>query len=117
MEGSDRRESRVACFEVHTLGTHQGKRLEVGSVDEAPACSTVTIVFGMGMPGISDMQSGSLKGLHLVVGDMAEAREALVTRGIEVGEVLDMQGVLYAQFSDPDGNLWLLQQFPVDYGR
>jgi hypothetical protein len=69
------------------------------------------------MPGISDMQPGSLKGLHLVVSDMAEARGALVARGVDVGEVMDMQGVLYAQFDDPDGNLWLLQQFPAGYRR
>ena len=54
------------------------------------------------------MQPGSLKGLHLVVADMAEAHGALVARGVDVGEVQDMQGVLYAQFDDPDGNLWLL---------
>jgi hypothetical protein len=57
------------------------------------------------MPGISDMEPGSVKGLHLVVADMAEAGGALVTRGVEEGDVEDMQGVLYSQFSDPDGNL------------
>jgi predicted enzyme related to lactoylglutathione lyase len=86
-------------------------------VQLTPPGSACTIVFGTGMPGISDMQPGSLKGLHLVVADMVEAREALVARGVEVGEVMDMQGVLYAEFSDPDGNLWLLQQFLADYGR
>lgn len=85
-------------------------------VQLTPPGSACTIVFGTGMPGISDMQPGSLKGLHLVVADMAEARGALVARGVDVAEVEDMQGVLYAQFSDPDGNLWLLQQFPAGYG-
>ncbi len=33
-------------------------------------------------------------------------------RGVEVGEVTDFKGVKYASFSDPDGNLWLLQEFP-----
>jgi predicted enzyme related to lactoylglutathione lyase len=84
-------------------------------VQFTPPESACSIVFGTGMEGISDMEPGSVKGLHLVVRDMAEARDALVGRGIEVGEVLDMQGVLYAQFIDPDGNLWLLQQFPADY--
>jgi predicted enzyme related to lactoylglutathione lyase len=86
-------------------------------VQFTPPGSACSIVFGTGMRGISDMQPGSVKGLHLVVADMAEARGALVARGLEVGEVEDMQGVLYAQFSDPDGNLWLLQQFPADYRR
>ena len=34
--------------------------------------------------------------------------------GVEVGEVQDLGGVLYARFEDPDGNSWLLQQWPVD---
>jgi predicted enzyme related to lactoylglutathione lyase len=80
-----------------------------------PPGSACSIVFGTGMPGISDMEPGSVKGLHLVVADMGEAREALIARGVDVGGVEDMQGVLYAQFSDPDGNLWLLQQFPASY--
>jgi catechol 2,3-dioxygenase-like lactoylglutathione lyase family enzyme len=58
-------------------------------------------------------QAGSVKGLHLVVGDIDEARAELGGRGVEVGEVDDMQGVKYVPFSDPDGNLWLLQQFPA----
>jgi hypothetical protein len=66
------------------------------------------------MQGISDMQPGSIQGLHLVVADMDPARAALLQRGIEVGEVTDMGGVKYAGFSDPDGNLWLLQEFPPE---
>jgi predicted lactoylglutathione lyase len=84
-------------------------------VQFTPPGSACSIVFGTGMEGISDMQPGSVKGLHLVVKDMAEARGALLARGVAVGEVLDMQSVLYAQFNDPDGNLWLLQQFPAEY--
>ena len=84
-------------------------------VQFTPPGSACSIVFGTGMAGISDMEPGSLKGLHLVVKDVVEAREALAARGVEVGEVIDMQGVLYAKFDDPDGNLWLLQQFPADY--
>ena len=64
------------------------------------------------MQGISDMVPGSVKGLHLVVDDIDRAREALIGRGVEVGEVTDMSGVKFASFSDPDGNLWLLQEFP-----
>lgn len=82
-------------------------------VQLTPPGSACTIVFGTGMSGISDMEPGSLKGLHLVVTDMEKAREALIKRGVEVGKVSDMQGVKYADFSDPDGNLWLLQQFPA----
>src|SRR6266702_1445831 len=56
---------------------------------------------------------GSVKGLQLVVADIHPAREALVKRGLEVAEVWDIQGVKYAGFSDPDGNSWLLQEFPA----
>jgi catechol 2,3-dioxygenase-like lactoylglutathione lyase family enzyme len=82
-------------------------------VQLTPPGSACSIVFGTGMGEISDMQPGSVKGLHLVVADIHEAREALVQRGLEVGEVWDMKGVKYAGFSDPDGNLWLMQEFPA----
>ncbi len=77
-----------------------------------PPGSACSIVFGTGMGEITDMQPGAVKGLHLVVADIHEAREALVKRGLEVAEVWDIQGVKYAGFSDPDGNMWLLQEFP-----
>ncbi len=79
-----------------------------------PPGSACSIVFGTGMGGITDMVPGSVKGLHLVVADMGAARTALVQRGLPVGEVSDMGGVLFAEFSDPDGNLWLLQEFPAN---
>jgi predicted enzyme related to lactoylglutathione lyase len=81
-------------------------------VQFTPPGSACSIVFGTGMQEISAMAPGSIKGLHLVVADMDAARTALVERGIEVGEITDMGGVKYAGFSDPDGNLWLLQEFP-----
>src|SRR5229473_6877635 len=82
-------------------------------VQLTPPGSACSIVFGTGMGEITAMQPGSVKGLHLVVADIHEAREALVKRGLEVGEVWDMKGVKYAGFSDPDGNSWLLQEFPA----
>ncbi len=52
-----------------------------------------------------EMKPGSVKGLHLVVGDINEAREALIGRGVEMGEIeAHDRGVKYAAFSDPDGN-------------
>jgi predicted enzyme related to lactoylglutathione lyase len=81
-------------------------------VQFTPPGSACTIVFGTGMPGISDMKPGSVQGLHLVVNDIDEARAALLQRGVEVGEVIDYSQVKYAEFRDPDGNTWLLQEFP-----
>ncbi len=66
------------------------------------------------MGEITEMTPGSVKGLHLVVDDINKAREALVKRGIAVGEITDVSGVKYAGFSDPDGNSWLLQEFPPE---
>lgn len=86
-------------------------------VQLTPPGSACSIVFGTGMGEITDMQPGSVKGLHLVVANIDESRDALVKRGLEVGEVMDMQGVKYAGFSDPDGNMWLLQEFPADLRR
>lgn len=86
-------------------------------VQLTPPGSACSIVFGTGMGEITNMQPGSVKGLHLVVANIGESRDALVKRGLEVGEVMDVQGVKYAGFSDPDGNMWLLQEFPADLRR
>ncbi len=83
-------------------------------VQFTPPGSACSIVFGTGMGEITDMAPGSLKGLHLVVDHLEAARSALMNRGIPVGEISDVGGVKYAGFSDPDGNLWLLQEFPPE---
>ena len=77
--------------------------------------SSCAIVFGTGMGPIADMAPGSVKGLHLVVDDMAATRAVLTERGVEVSDVDDMGGVLYSYFNDPDGNMWALQQWPAGY--
>ncbi len=82
-------------------------------VQLTPPGSSCAIVFGTGMGPISDMTPGSIKGLHLVVDDMVAVRSALSERGVELGDVQDMGGVLYSFFSDPDGNEWALQQWPA----
>jgi predicted enzyme related to lactoylglutathione lyase len=48
--------------------------------------------------------------LHLVVEDVEEARAQLSSKGVDVSGVMDMGGVKYAYFSDPDGNSWALQE-------
>jgi predicted enzyme related to lactoylglutathione lyase len=78
-------------------------------VQVTPPGSACSIAFGI---GILDTPPGSVQALHLVVSDIEAARAELVDRGVEVGEVQDLGGVLYAPFSDPDGNGWTLQQLP-----
>lgn len=97
---------QVGFGDVHDTQVTDAMRV----VQFTPPGSACAIVFGTGMAGISDMKPGSIKGVHLVVVDINQARDALRQRGVTVGEVQDLGGVKYADFSDPDGNLWLLQQ-------
>jgi predicted enzyme related to lactoylglutathione lyase len=83
-------------------------------VQFTPPGSACTIVFGTGMGDITEMTPGSVKGLHLVVDNIDTARSALMNRGILVSEITDFKSVKYAGFSDPDGNSWLLQEFPPE---
>jgi catechol 2,3-dioxygenase-like lactoylglutathione lyase family enzyme len=77
--------------------------------------------------GTVDMEPGSIDGVFLVVRDVRSAREYLVERGVEVGDLqvfddgsyrkaregenLDLVGCVF--FSDPDGNRWCVQQIPA----
>src|SRR5947209_19813785 len=51
-----------------------------------PPESACSIVIGTGLPSLA-MPPGSLRGLHLVVGNVWAAREALISRGVLVSEV------------------------------
>ena len=74
---------------------------------EGSGCS---IGFGTGLD-VYLGEPGSIRGLHLVVEDIAEARADLVRRGVEVSEVHDFGGgVKGAEFADPDGNSFELQE-------
>lgn len=87
------------------------------------ACSiTVGSALGLAEPG-------SVKGTHLVVSDIEAVRAELVGRGVEVSEVTHFENGervpgadpnhakygSYADFADPDGNTWVLQE--VGYGE
>jgi catechol 2,3-dioxygenase-like lactoylglutathione lyase family enzyme len=82
---------------------------EMRVVQLTPPGSVCSIAIGS---GIVDTPPGSVQALHLVVSDTDAARAELVERGVEVGEVQNLGGVLYASFNDPDGNGWALQQLP-----
>ena len=90
-------------------------------VQMTPPGSACSITIGT---GITDATPGSVRGLHLVVTDIEAARGALVEGGVDVSEIKhfdsgkwvpgpDPQRRLYnsfADFSDPDGNTWVLQE-------
>ncbi|MFC4397708.1 VOC family protein [Arthrobacter sedimenti] len=75
-------------------------------VQLTPPGSAASVVIGTGM---TTMTPGSLEGLQLVVPDIAEVRTELVRRGADISEIQDLGGVLFAYFSDPDGNRWVMQ--------
>ena len=88
-------------------------------VQLTPPGSGCSIVIGEGV--VPGMPPGSLKGLQLVVADIRAAREQLVERGVEVGEVQvlgqtptpqpdELDNVGFVFFRDPDGNAWAVQQ-------
>ena len=86
-----------------------------------PPGSACSITIGK---GITDAAPGSVRGIHLVVSDILAARAELVERGVDVSEVrhLESGGWVpgpdperrdygsFADFSDPDGNSWVLQE-------
>jgi predicted enzyme related to lactoylglutathione lyase len=80
-------------------------------VQFTPPGSACSILLSTGLPEIADMAPGTVKGLHLVVEDIAAAREELVGRGVEVDDLMPVGGgVTYARIVDPDGNTLTLQQ-------
>jgi predicted enzyme related to lactoylglutathione lyase len=63
--------------------------------------------------GVHEMRPGSVSGLQLVVEDADDAREQLLARGIEVGDVQEFPWGRFVFFTDPDGNAWSVQQLPA----
>jgi len=94
-----------------TLVTDHVQMGDMRIVQIVPPGSHCGILIGQNVPGITDMAAGSQKGVHLVVPDLVATRAQLVGNGVEVGEIQDLGGVLFAPFEDPDGNMWLLQQW------
>ncbi len=88
---------RAKVFYVEKVGFHADHDVQPGNgmrvVQLTPPGSACSIVIGTGMGEISEMRPGTVKGLHLVVADIHKAREALASRGVEVGEVDDPTSV------------------------
>ena len=81
-------------------------------VQMTPPGSACSVVIGEGLPlG----EPGSVKGVQLVVEDIEAVRETLLGRGVAAGEVQQLgpegaPGSRFCFFSDPDGNVWSLQE-------
>lgn len=98
-------------------------------VQLTPPGSDCSVIIGS---GITSAAPGSAEGLLLAVSDIEAARQELVGRGADVGEVFHpADGVFihaggadrapgpapdrstygsYVSFSDPDGNVWFVQE-------
>jgi catechol 2,3-dioxygenase-like lactoylglutathione lyase family enzyme len=116
---------RIGFREDLDYGDGDGFRV----VHFTPPGSNCSIVVGS---GIGHAAPGSAENLHLVVGDIEQARAELIARGVEVSEIFhDIEGVFhhagdekraaglypgrrsygsFASFQDPDGNGFLLQE-------
>jgi predicted enzyme related to lactoylglutathione lyase len=94
---------------------HNTKTEHMHVVQLTPPGSGCSIVFG-DLPSQREMAPGSMRGLQLVVADAQAARQALVGRGVECGEIQvfdPSDGGTFFGFSDPDGNTWAVQQLKV----
>ena len=78
-------------------------------VQLTPPGSACSIAIGK---GLVDSAPGSIRGLQVVVSDIHEARDDLLSRGVDVGQVQTFPWGSFVFFSDPDGNTWSVQQLP-----
>jgi len=106
---------RAKAFYAEQVGFHVDHDVQPAEglrvLQLTPPGSGCSIVIARGMPDI-EMPPGSLRGLHLVVDDVREVRSTLIGRGVRVSDVVEMTGILFAFFADPDGNTWVLQEIP-----
>jgi predicted enzyme related to lactoylglutathione lyase len=115
---------RAKSFYVEKVGfnldvDHRADAMRV--VQLTPPGSACSITIGT---GLTDAAPGSVKGTHLVVTDIEAARAELVGRGVDVSEVRHLESgswvggpdperrdySSFADFTDPDGNTWVLQE-------
>jgi catechol 2,3-dioxygenase-like lactoylglutathione lyase family enzyme len=104
---------RAKSFYVDQIGFNADIDVQVNDdlrfVQLTPPGSACSIALGV---GIVEGTAGSVQGLQLVVADVAVAREELLARGVEVGDVEHFDWGSFVYFSDPDGNRWSVQQLP-----
>ncbi len=102
---------RAKAFYVEQVGfhadhdhlVHEGLRF----VQLTPPGSACSVVLGT---GITQMAPGSQQGLQVVVQNVEQARQELISRGVNASEVDVQPWGSFVTFADPDGNTWALQQ-------
>ncbi|HEV3169438.1 MAG TPA: VOC family protein [Actinocrinis sp.] len=107
------------------VDTPVGEKMRV--VQITPPGSGCSIGFGDGLGVVA--APGTTRGLHLIVSDIVAARDELIGRGVEVSGIRHIvDGAWhegphpdrsdyesFADFSDPDGNGWVLQEVKTDW--
>jgi catechol 2,3-dioxygenase-like lactoylglutathione lyase family enzyme len=125
---------RAKAFYTEKLGfsldvDHQPSD-EFRVVQMTPPGSACSITIGI---GLTDAEPGSYRGTHLVVTDIVAARDELAARGLDISEVRHFDRTAlewrpgpdpargtyasFADFADPDGNTWVLQEVPESSGE
>jgi len=90
----------------HDYPVREGLRF----VQLTPPGSACSVVIG---EGITQMEPGSQQGLQLVVADIEAARQHLLDHDVEVSEIDRQPWGAFVFFSDPDGNMWSVQEIPT----
>ena len=91
---------------------HDTKNEHMHVAQLTPTGSGCSIVFG-DRPPQREMVPGSMKALQLVVPDAKAARQELLDRGVEAGDIQvfsEDDGGTFFGFADPDGNTWAVQE-------
>ena len=116
---------RAKSFYVEKAGFNLDVDMSFGDdfrvVQLTPPGSACSIGIGK---GITEATPGSVQGLFLIVSDILASRAELVERGVDVKEVRHLESrewvsgpdpqradyASFADFSDPDGNSFALQE-------
>jgi catechol 2,3-dioxygenase-like lactoylglutathione lyase family enzyme len=103
---------RAKAFYVEKVGFREDIDQRVSEslrfVQLTPPGSACSIAMG---EGITTQAPGSSDGLILVVQDIQATHDELTNRGVQVDEpAMQPWGTVHADFRDPDGNRWTLQQ-------
>ncbi|HEV3165855.1 MAG TPA: VOC family protein [Isosphaeraceae bacterium] len=105
---------RAKDFYVNQVGFNADHDYQVNDalrfVQLTPPGSACSVVLGT---GVTDMTSGSQRGVQVVVEDVEAARQHLIANGVTASEVDVQPWGSFVTFSDLDGNTWALQQVPA----
>jgi catechol 2,3-dioxygenase-like lactoylglutathione lyase family enzyme len=116
---------RAKAFYTETLGFDLDVDQRAGDdfrvVQMTPPGSACSVTVGV---GLTDAAPGTVRGTHLVTPDIQDTRNELAARGLPISPVRHLEDgkwvegrdpagadyASFADFADPDGNTWVLQE-------